>query len=76
MPSEVWGARSISENRLSPWTTKEIRLMCPHCNGSLFVQVPVDGVGRQGLIQDAIEHHRRMCLPEDGRVYRIEYPRA
>lgn len=60
---------------------KEVRLLCPHCAGSLIVHVdwPYLRVERQRRISKAIEEHRKVCAgapPEAGRVYQIDYPRA
>jgi hypothetical protein len=71
----------ISEARESPATAKEIRLMCPHCNHSVFVYLPYKPGAwtRQGLVRDAINEHRRVCTvadATDGYVYDIAYPRA
>lgn len=75
------GPRGISEDRVAPWLAKEIRLMCPHCSGSVFVQIPwgVTAEARQRLVAGAINEHRGICASapaEEGRVYTIDYPRA
>ena len=59
---------------------KEIKLLCPHCHSSLFVQLdwPYLRVERQRKISEAIGEHRKLCSaapPEAGRVYEITYPR-
>lgn len=71
----------ISENRERPWLAKEIRLMCPHCQSFCFVSLPWDvtPLGRQIIMRDAIEEHRKICEKapaESGRVYRVDYPRV
>lgn len=59
----------------------EVRLLCPHCNTAIYVQLewPFLKVERTRRISAAIDVHRRNCSgapPEEGRVYRIDYPRA
>ncbi len=71
----------ISEARQTPQTAKQIRLMCPHCHGFAFVDVPYgcSYIERQRLVKKAIDEHRVVCVSADateGRVYQIEYPRA
>ena len=62
-----------------PRTAKEISIMCPHCNGSVFLPVPAnDHAERQRRVRAAIDEHRRLCTaapPEAKRVYEIAYPR-
>jgi hypothetical protein len=79
--SHTFGARAISEDRVAPWLAKEIRLMCPHCNNSVFVQIPWDATAevRTRFISEGINEHRAICTAataEQGRVYTIDYPRA
>lgn len=71
----------ISESSVGPFKAKEIRLLCPHCAGSVFVPLPWNPTAeaRQGLVQAAVEEHRRLCpsIPQDeGTVYSIHYPRT
>jgi hypothetical protein len=59
----------------------EVRLLCPHCNGPFYIQLewPYLNMERTRKVREAIELHRKNCPsapPEDGRVYRIDYPRA
>lgn len=73
--------RQISENRDTVAEAKEVRLLCPHCYGALYVTVPygVTAERRQRLIAAAVNEHRGLCdkaPPEAQRVYRIDYPRA
>lgn len=72
---------SIREERHSMVEAQEVRLLCPHCSGALYVPLewPYLRVERQRRINAAIEEHRRLCEgapPEAARVYRIDYPRA
>lgn len=64
----------------NPGDAKEIRLMCPHCNGTAVVSVPRDNwTARRKKISDVVDEHRRVCPaapPDAHRVYTIEYPRA
>jgi hypothetical protein len=71
----------IRETVHSPWEAKEVRLMCPHCSGVVYVPLPLNVTSeqRQAKISEAISEHRRLCSeapPEEGRVYSITYPRA
>ena len=71
----------IHETNVGPFKAKEIRLLCPHCSGSVYVAVPWNctAESRQNLVQAAVEEHRRLCpsLPGDeSTVYTINYPRG
>ena len=73
--------RQISETRQTVAEAKQVRLLCPHCYGALYVTVPygVTNVERQRLIGEAVNEHRGLCdkaPPEAQRVYRIDYPRT
>lgn len=64
----------------TPVTAREARLLCPHCQASVFVQLPwnVTAAQRQQTISEAITEHRVLCAaapPEVERVYSITYPR-
>ena len=70
----------ISETRESPLIAKTIRLICPHCNGTCFPDLPYKPTAeqRQQAIRNAIEEHRKICTAapvEAERVYEITYPR-
>lgn len=72
---------SIHENRIAAAEAKELRLLCPHCFGAVFVTLdyPFTPHRRQRAISVAIDEHRRLCLAapaEAKRVYRIDYPRS
>jgi hypothetical protein len=59
----------------------EVRLLCPHCNSGIYVRLewPFLKAERQRRISAAIDLHRRNCAKahsEEGRVYRIDYPRG
>lgn len=59
----------------------EVRLLCPHCSGALYVQLewPFLKVDRTRKISEAINLHRKNCAGapiEASRVYRIDYPRS
>lgn len=59
----------------------EVRLLCPHCNAAIYVTLswPYTQIDKQRRISEAINEHRKLCAeapPEEGRVYRIDYPRA
>jgi hypothetical protein len=76
-----FGYGSIREDREGITVAKQIRLLCPHCNSTVFVEwgYPFSAETRQTRIKEAIEEHRVLCSgapPEAGRVYRIDYPRA
>jgi len=71
----------IREDRERPVEAKELRLMCPHCHGCIYVKFswPITAVSRNNEMKLAIEEHRPLCTgapPEAGRVYEISYPRA
>lgn len=71
----------ISEARQTIATAKEVRLLCPHCQGFAIAHIPWDATAelRQQEISAAINEHRVVCTGADateGRVYTIEYPRA
>jgi len=64
----------------SPHRAPEVRLLCPHCSGALYITLaqPITPARRQQAISEAVEDHRRQCEkapPEAQRVYRIDYPR-
>jgi hypothetical protein len=69
----------VRETFQSPWEAKELRLLCPHCSGAVYVPLPwnVTAVQRQRLISEAVTEHRSLCPsdPLDGTVYSINYPR-
>ena len=72
---------SYSEAREFAALAKQVRLLCPHCQGQVFVTMPhkPPQLKRQKLIREAIDEHRRVCTVAeitDGFVYSIEYPRA
>jgi hypothetical protein len=76
-----WVPRSITEERQTAAKAKQVRLLCPHCSASVFVDVPVGctALVRQERIKDAVDEHRRLCPSLDSTgevVYRIDYPRA
>ena len=77
-----WFARSVVAAPVAaPVDAKEVRLMCPHCQGFATAKVPLGATSwrRQQLIRDAIDEHRVVCTAADateGRVYRIDYPRV
>jgi hypothetical protein len=65
---------------VDPHRAPEVKLLCPHCNGALYVTLaaPYTPQRRQKAIHEAVETHRRECAkapPEAQRVYQIEYPR-
>lgn len=71
----------ISEARETPWAARQIRLMCPHCKGFAFADIPWNSTAekRQIIVRKSIEEHRGICTGADateGRVFKIEYPRA
>lgn len=64
----------------SPQRAPEVRLLCPHCHGTLYVTLawPYTNERRQRAIKEAVDEHRRLCAkapPEAKRVYQIDYPR-
>jgi hypothetical protein len=69
----------IRETVHTPWEAKELRLMCPHCSGAVYVPLPtnVTAEQRQRLISEAVGEHRSLCPsePSSGIVYSISYPR-
>lgn len=72
---------SISEARQAIREQKEVRLLCPHCSGSVYVALsyPYTALKRQKAIQTAVDEHRRICSAapaEAERVYKIEYQRS
>ena len=76
-----WFQRSIGETRQQATVAKQVRLLCPHCSASVYVDVPVGctSLTRQEKIKDAVDEHRRLCASvesENEVVYRIDYPRA
>ena len=77
----TWAPRSIREDRETVAQAKELRLLCPHCSGTVYVtlEYPFTTIRRQEAIRAAIDEHRKLCAkapPEAQRVYRIDYPRA
>lgn len=68
-------------NKATPFSTREIRLVCPHCAGSVYVSLPwnVTAEVRARTVSEAVGEHRRLCTsaPADaGIVYQIDYPRT
>ena len=78
----LWSARSVvAASVATPVAAKQVRLLCPHCNNSVYVVLPYRPtvLRRQQLIREAIDEHRRLCVKapsEAGRVFRIDYPRV
>ena len=71
----------ISESSVGPFKAKEIRLLCPHCQQSVYVTLPWNFTAeiRQRLVQAAVEEHRRLCTFIDEStetIYSISYPRG
>jgi len=61
-------------------TSKFARFTCDKCKGTTFVQLPwgATATERSTTVKKALDEHRVICpkgLPEDMRVYAIEYPR-
>lgn len=72
--------RAINEDRQTVAQAKQVRLLCPHCSGTLYVTLdyPFTPERRQQVMRSAIGEHRGLCAkapPEAQRVYRIDYPR-
>ena len=71
----------IKESKVGPFKAKEVRLLCPHCHGSVYVTLPWNFTAeiRQRSVQAAVEEHRRLCplINENTEtVYSIDYPRG
>ena len=76
-----WVPRTINEARVDPIKAKQVRLLCPHCHGFAYADIPWDATAgqRHDRIKAEIDEHRVVCTGADaieGRVYQIEYPRA
>jgi hypothetical protein len=76
----VFEPNAIREHRQLAAAANEVRLLCPHCSGPLYVPLgwSCSPVIRQRKISEAINEHRAICTAapsEAGRVYRIDYPR-
>jgi hypothetical protein len=76
-----WVPRSITEERQTAALAKQVRLLCPHCSASVYVDVPVGcaALARQEKIKAAVDEHRRLCPSVESVnevVYRIDYPRG
>jgi hypothetical protein len=76
-----WFQRSIGETRDTPVAAKQVRLLCPHCSASVYVDVPVGctSLTRQERIKEGVDEHRRLCPSVESVnevVYRIDYPRG
>lgn len=73
-PKVITTVKTIAE-------ANEVRLLCPHCSQAIYVPLvwPYTRIDKQRRISEAIDLHRKNCVgapPEEGRVYRIDYPRA
>lgn len=72
---------SFHQSKATPQTAKGARLKCDGCQKTISVMFPYGCtvLGRQQLIRDACDEHRRIActagVVEDGRKYEIWYPR-
>ena len=71
----------VQERSEGPLQAKEVALQCPHCQGVVYARFTYQPTAeqRQQTIRAAIMEHRGLCSqapPEEGRIYKISYPRA
>lgn len=74
--------RQISEHRQQAAKARGLTMQCDTCQRRIHVAFPHDctQLDRQRIIKSAVDEHRRIgCvqgMAEDGRSYKIWYPRA
>lgn len=85
MPLKVTGRTPtrmrVTESSQAPSAAREIAMQCGSCGKRCYAMLPHAPTPeeRMAMMRAAMEEHRRVCpvgAPEDGRTYRIFYPRA